>query len=760
MTCSAKRCVSVLFLLLLPAAHLAAQGDLADSAQESQILIASVRERPPADGDVPKSEVAKNEVAKNEVAKNEVAKNENTIAGAKERVAQATAQDSEPNANLLPNPSFEENEAHSVRGWTSRAWQGEENGRWTVVAPGRTGKQCLSIHSELGTDAAWSTTVTVEPNSFYRLSGWIKTKDVKGAVGALLNIQNMQHVRTTGVKGTADWTRVSTVFRTAEAAELEINCLFGGWGQSTGRAWYDDVSLETIAEVSEKAEAIVTIDTDAPSVAYSPMLFGGFIEHFHRQIYGGLFEPGSPLSDENGFRRDVIQALRELKLSIVRWPGGCFASGYHWKHGVGRSRRPTFDVVWGVEDPNTFGTDEFVRWCRLVGCEPYICTNAGNGTPEEMRDWVEYCNGTTGRYARMRRKNGHAEPLGVRFWSIGNENWGGHEIGRKTPKQWGPLVRRSADLMLAAEADLVLLAAATPNRDWTLPLLETAGKHLDYVAVHQYWLPCWRRNLTPDYVSCIMLSDGPEKTITRVIDVIQEAGYRGRIKIALDEWNLRGWHHPGFPRKQAADPSDPAVRELIEKRDINADASQYSMADALFAASFLNACLRHAEDVGMANIAPVVNTRGPLYVHRQGIVRRTTFHTLAMYANLLEARVGQLDLEAGMLVQGKRFLPVLDAVATVDESGRTWAIALVNRHPSRHLACTVKLKDAPVEGTCEAKILAGDSPDAYNDVEHPGRVVPEKTQLTFERGVVRLPPHSLTIVRVAGAAPSGFSNRN
>ena len=139
---------------------------------------------------------------------------------------------------------------------------------------------------------------------------------------------------------------------------------------------------------------MVTIDANAPSMPYSPMLFGGFIEHFDRQIYGGLFEPGSPLSDASGFRKDVIAAMKELKLSVVRWPGGCFASGYHWKDGVGKARKPVADPVWGVTDNNTFGTDEFVKWCRLVGCQPYICTNAGNGTPEEMRQWVEYCNAT------------------------------------------------------------------------------------------------------------------------------------------------------------------------------------------------------------------------------------------------------------------------------------------------------------------------------------------------------------------------------
>ena len=509
-----------------------------------------------------------------------------------------------------------------------------------------------------------------------------------------------------------------------------------------------DVVLESIPTSSMQAEAVVTIDTDAPSLEYSPLLFGGFIEHFDSQIYGGLYEPGSPLSDENGFRKDVIRAMRELKLSVVRWPGGCFASGYRWKDGVGTNRQSTFDVVWGVEDPNTFGTDEFVEWCRLVGCEPYICTNAGNGTPEEMREWVEYCNGTEGKFAKMRADNGNPEPLNVRYWSIGNENWGSHEIGPKTAQEWGPLVSESAELMLRVDPNLRLLAAATPNRDWTLPLLSTAGKHLDSVAIHEYWLPSWQEELRPDYLSCIMLSEKPEQTIVGVIDVIEEAGYRGKIKIAFDEWNLRGWHHPGFPRTEANAADDPDVLELIEKREINAEAAQYTMADALFSASFLNACLRHAEDVDMANIAPIVNTRGPLYVHRGGVVRRTTFHTLALYANELQGRVGRLSLDSQMLTQEEQSIPVIDALATVDEAGKIWSVALVNRHPSETVACTVKMKDTPLDGTYEATILAGDSPDAFNDVGQPDRVVPQKMQLTFKDGVAHLPPHSLTIVRI------------
>ena len=278
--------------------------------------------------------------------------------------------------------------------------------------------------------------------------------------------------------------------------------------------------------------------------------------------------------------------------------------------------------------------------------------------------------------------------------------------------------------------------------------MEAAGDALDYISIHAYWLGLWQKNAMPDYLTCIMHSQGPEETLKRFIEVLDESGYRGRIKIAFDEWNLRGWHHPGFPRKTVQDYDDPEVIRLVKARQDNDIASQYTMADALFSASFLNACLRHATDVGMANIAPIVNTRGPLFVHPKGIVKRTHFHTLAMYANLLHSRVGQLDVTAGALRQSNRQIPVLDAVATADSTGTCWAIALVNRHPVESVTLTLKLGQTPVHGSVPATVLSGPSPEAYNDIEHPDRVVPQKVDLDFDKGVVALPPHSLTLLDV------------
>jgi alpha-N-arabinofuranosidase len=650
--------------------------------------------------------------------------------------------------NLLPDGSFEQMVVGQENGWYSQSWNGSENAQWLIESTGKSGRQSLAIRSDKGSDVAWSTKIRVQPQAFYRLSGWIRTESLRGAAGALLNIQNLQHVKTAPVAGTQDWTHVSVAFNTGVATELEVNCLFGGWGSATGRAWYDDVVLEPLAAQADQLQALVTIDSRAAGVNYSPMLFGGFIEHFDDQVYGGLYEPGSPLSDAAGFRTDVVAALKELKLAVVRWPGGCFASGYHWQAGVGRNRQPVPDPVWGETDPNTFGTREFVAWCRLVGCEPYICTNAGNGTPAEMQAWVEYCNATEGRQADARREHGQVEPLNVRYWSIGNENWGGHEIGARTPLEWGPLVLESAELMRQVDSQLTLLAAATPSADWTLPLLKTAGHQLNYVAIHEYWLPCWGDNLTPDYLTCVMHADGPETTLNRVIALLDDAGCRGRVKIAFDEWNLRGWHHPGFPRKEVTADDDLSARSLIDARQKNALHAQYTMADAVFSASFLNACLRHANDVGMANIAPIVNTRGPLFVHSQGIVKRTTFHVLAMYSNLLGGQVVPTEVASIPLQHGGRTVAALDAVATKDAAGKKWRIALTNRCAQESLACAVRIGDVVPQGVFRATILDGDSPEAFNDLETPDRVVPRTERLEVKQGRVLLPPHSVTVLEI------------
>jgi alpha-L-arabinofuranosidase len=494
--------------------------------------------------------------------------------------------------------------------------------------------------------------------------------------------------------------------------------------------------------IDPDSENSVSVLRNKKKIQYNPMIFGQFIEHFDDQVYGGIYDPKSKFSDKEGFRTDVIEALKELKTPVVRWPGGCFVSSYHWLDGVGPERTPVYDKTWQVEDPNSFGTDEFIAWCRKVGTEPYICTNAGTGTPEEMSDWVEYCNLKVGKYGRMRAKNGHPEPYNVKYWSVGNENWGGHELGARTVEEWGPIVRESAKLMRSVTKDAKLFAAATPDKNWTLPLLKAAGEHLDYVSIHGYWDPVFHVNNLSPFLECMLRSDGPEQDIQRTIKILEEAGLASRIKIAYDEWNLRNWHHPWH-----GDLRRGFDLEARRKNDIQ---STYTMADALFSACFLNACLRNADYVEMACFSPIINTRGAIFVHPDGILKRTTFHTLFMYANLLEKNIVPLETSVEKLVSGERSTNVLDVVLTADSLGERFVYAIVNKDPKRSIELKLDFegigKKVPNELTGE--VLSGNSPDDYNDIGEENRVVPQKQTFKVKNGKITLSPHSLTIVNL------------
>ena len=502
--------------------------------------------------------------------------------------------------------------------------------------------------------------------------------------------------------------------------------------------------LSCTTKNNSSVKASITINKDENAEAYNPMIFGGFLEHFGKQIYGGVFDPGSTLSNEKGFRTDVIDALNELKVPIIRWPGGCFVDGYHWINGVGDSRKPTDDVRWGVIEPNTFGTHEFIELCKLLDAEPYICHN-GLAEVQEMIDWVEYSNAEIGKFADMRKVNGFPEPLNVKIWSVGNERSGKEYINK---------VRDAGMEMKKIDSSLLVTCSGIHgNSSIDQYLFEAAGEYLDYISAHQYWIENWQEHNTPDYLSCMMLSEKPESYIKNVINQIKTAETKGqidkgKIKIAFDEWNLRSWHHPGFQRFEKVNYNDPEIIKLIEARDISLEPSIYNLSDALFSASFLNSCLRNSEYVTMANIAPLVNQTGPLYVHPDGIVKRTHFHTFEMYVNDLEEYVSNIDIKGSKLTDGKDSVSVVDAIATVDKSGKKWAISIVNRHPSKNLTCKVKMGDDLLNGKFKGRILTGESTESYNDIDYPNRVAPKEVELIFKNGEVNLPPHSLTIIKI------------
>ena len=480
-----------------------------------------------------------------------------------------------------------------------------------------------------------------------------------------------------------------------------------------------------------------------------PMLYGHFLEHFHRQIYGGAFDPGSPLADEDGFRMDVLDALKKIRTPIIRWPGGCFVSSYNWKKGVGPNRRPVFDKAWRVEDPNTFGTDEFIMLCRKLNCEPYICTNAGTGTAEEMSDWVEYCNlKCEGEYARMRVANGFEAPHNVKYWSVGNENWGSHEIDAKDTAEWGRLVRESAKMIQHVDPTTSLTAAALVDLDWNVNLLRNCADRLEWISIHKYWDGIWNTNDLASYARCMSYTAELDTDINKVRGLLTAMGLEKKIRIAFDEWNLRGWYHPNVHTTyQGRTPE-----EYITPRDANDLNASYTMADAVFSACFLNTLLRNADIVGMANFAPVVNTRGAIYTHSDGIVLRTTYHVFDMYVNLMGDTVIDSWMQDAQSyttpgLEGDVIVDCIDCVATLDSVTGAISISCINKHETEAREITQSL---PITGNVKMTSLIGNTANDYNDIgrnhvyplSNPDGIL-ERTSNTLR---VMLPAHSVNVI--------------
>jgi alpha-L-arabinofuranosidase len=222
-----------------------------------------------------------------------------------------------------------------------------------------------------------------------------------------------------------------------------------------------------------RPQARIKIDTDRVIGEVHPHVFGNFAEHLGRCIYGGLYEPGSKLADERGYRKDVAEAIKGMGVTILRWPGGNFVSGYNWKDGIGpRNQRPVRpEGAWGALEPNTFGTDEFLDYSERIGVEPYICINAGLGTIEEARQWVEYTNESRDTYwAQQRRKNGRDKPYNVKYWGLGNEIDGPWQLGHKNAEDYTKFALEAAKAMRRVDNSIKLIASGSsafgPGQDW------------------------------------------------------------------------------------------------------------------------------------------------------------------------------------------------------------------------------------------------------------------------------------------------------
>ncbi len=479
----------------------------------------------------------------------------------------------------------------------------------------------------------------------------------------------------------------------------------------------------------------IRIDLERRLGDIDPNLYGNFAEHLGRCIYGGIYEEGSPLADEDGFRKDVLEAARRLRVTQLRWPGGNFVSGYHWQDGIGpKGSRPTrYDLAWFERESNRFGTDEFIAYCRKLGAEPYVCVNMGTGTMDEASRWVEYCNRDGGTaISDLRKKNGHPEPYGVKLWGLGNEMYGEWQIGHKNAADYAKAALEFAKVMKWQDPSIKLVACGSANADWDRLVLETLVQHVDYISEHHYTIT----DDLNDYYEILGSVAQMESTIRNsgfVAESVSAAAKKSpAVGVAFDEWNiLNSW-------------SEGTKRDDVHKFEYH-----YNLRDALWVASALNALQRNCRTVRLANLAQLVNVIAPMHTSPTALLLDATYFPLELFAN----HSGNIALEP--LVTSPRFQtrqfadqPYLDVGSTYDDESRRLRIAVVNRRKEGDVVATIDLTGFRAKPGGRAYLIAGASPEVVNTFSDPHAVGTRESKLEMADSHFdyTFPRHSVTLL--------------
>lgn len=463
--------------------------------------------------------------------------------------------------------------------------------------------------------------------------------------------------------------------------------------------------------------ATLTLDTQHHRGDIDPRIFSGFLEHMGRAVYEGVYDPESPLSDANGFRRDVIAAIRKLRMPLMRYPGGNFVSSYDWTDGIGpRDQRPARpDYAWKSIEPNLFGTDEFMAWCVEAQTAPMLAVNLGTKGAEEAQALVEYCNMPPGTYWADRRvANGRRDPYRVKVWCLGNEMDGPWQAGHVPAMEYARRADQAAKLMRGLDPSIELALCGSSGRgmktylEWDREALEYCWDHVAYVSAHRY-----SENRRDD--TAWFLAEGVE--VERIIEDYAGlfAYVRGlrrsnkRVFLSFDEWNV--WYKAG-----EMDGKWTRAPHLIEE--------VYNLEDALVCAQYLNAFIRRADVVKIACIAQIVNIIAPLLTKRDGLLVQSTYYPFAMMAEYARGKALVPLLDCPTYTAGERGeTPVLDVSAALAEDG-TLAVFAVNRSQTDPITLEVRLADAQVHAVHGAQTLTGPDPKAANSWEEPNVVAP------------------------------------
>lgn len=497
--------------------------------------------------------------------------------------------------------------------------------------------------------------------------------------------------------------------------------------------------------------ARIKIDKDRTIGEISPLIYGNFVEHLGRCVYGGIYDPGSSLSDEDGIRKDVLEAAKGLNITLTRYPGGNFVSNYHWEDGVGPNRVPRMELAWARLETNEFGTNEFMDFAKKLGTEPYFAVNMGTGTIEEAQRWVEYTNVKEGSYyAELRKQHGYPEPHNIKYWSLGNEMDGFWQMGHLNAEDYSKKAREAAKLMRLTDPTIKLVAAGSsnyrPNADpneWNATILKELRDVVDYIAIHMYVG-------NPDdnyynFLSTPLVLDQRTQLIRGLIDremAQADRGDRDPIYIAWDEYNV--WY-----RARVGD-SMRGTRALEER---------YNLEDALVIAGFLNAFVRNADVVKMANMAQLVNVIGPIFTSETDMFKQTIYYPLQLFAQNMHGTsldvyvdcdtydTDEFFIGLGESITQQNDVPYLDVSASLNED--EVILAVVNRHQDQAITTDILLQEGSFNGELSVYEVNGPDVKAENDFNTEKVTTTEKTAIKAkgQKVTYSFPAHSFTLIK-------------
>ncbi|WP_142715048.1 alpha-N-arabinofuranosidase [Fodinibius sediminis] len=497
--------------------------------------------------------------------------------------------------------------------------------------------------------------------------------------------------------------------------------------------------------VSLQAQNTMTINADQPRNKISRHIYGQFSEHLGTGVYGGLWVgKDSDIPNTDGFRNDVVEALKELEIPNLRWPGGCFADEYHWRDGIGpQEDRPTrINTHWGmVEEKNEVGTHEFMRLTELLDTEPYISANVGSGTVQEMASWVEYMtyNGTS-TLANLRRENGQEKAWEVKFWGIGNESWGCG--GNMQADYYADLYRRYATFAKDYSGNELYKIASgfsDDNYDWTETVVKNAGRMMDAISLHYYTIPTgnWGQkgpsmNFEEEmYFSGLRQGLKMDEYVSRHSAIMDQYDPEKRIALAVDEWGI--WTDP-LPG------SNPGFLQ-----------QQNSIRDALIASTTLDILNKHSDRVRIANIAQTVNVlQAMILTEGPEMLKTPTYHVFDFYTVHHDAMLLPLHIETEDYSHGGESIPSISATASKDKTGAVH-LTVTNLHATEDKEVSLNIRGMDVETAGEGRILTADAVDAVNTFDNPDRVSPgpfDNYTLEGNQLILRLPSKSVIVIRI------------